>query len=403
MQSRLYHIASILQASFILFFSPSSAQDLSVLTRLEQDLRRLVERVKPSVVTVSARQIGLVPASESELVSFDVNPQGFYEVINIGTGILLDSTHILTHSSVVQNSDSIEITFNNDKHSPGQIVGHDPETGLTVLQVPSVSLRPAPLRLGERLVPGCTVALIGNSLGVSPAISLGIVNGVRNDGLIQVSTNVTAGNAGSPLFDSQGRLAGILAGRLSPVGDDYVLNEGLALSEAAVAFPADEIMQRARQIINHTPGERGWMGVSAEDWPGGMGWVHLNDVKPNSPAQQAGLRVGDILVNMNDRPIKGSRFLAQYIRQSKPGDKIAFGVLRGDSTFSVQVTTMGSQDAFPGSPLHKRVYSSAVFTYGEQTPSRYVPIPQSVILQRINSLEQELNHLRSMLNKPAKQ
>jgi len=148
MQSRLYHIANILQASFLLFFSQSTAQDLSVLIRLEQDLRRLVERVKPSVVTVSARQMGLGPASENELVNFNANPQGYYEIINIGSGILLDSTHILTHSSVVLNSDSVEITFSTGKHSRGQIVGHDPETGFTVLQIPPVSLRPAPIRLG---------------------------------------------------------------------------------------------------------------------------------------------------------------------------------------------------------------------------------------------------------------
>ncbi len=405
MQSRLYHFALFMQASFLLFFSQSPAQDLSVLTRLEQDLRRLVERVKPAVVTVSARQVGLTPANDNGLVNFEITPQGYYEIINIGSGILLDSTHILTHSSVVLNSDSIEITFSSGLHRRGQMIGTDPETGLVVLQIRPVSLRPAPVRLGERLVPGCTVALIGNSLGVSPAISLGIVNGVRNDGLIQVSTNVTAGNAGSPLFDSQGRLAGILAGRLSPVGDDYMLNEGLAMSEAAVAFPAEEVMQRAHHIINRTPVDRGWMGVSAEDWPGGMGWVHLNDVKASSPAQQAGLRVGDILVNMNDRPLKGSRFLAQYIRQSKAGEKIAFSVLRGDSTFSVQVTTSESHDTVPGrtgAQLTARIYSGAVLTYGEQPASRYVPIPQDVLLQRINSLERELYQLRSLLNDKAK-
>ncbi len=374
-------------------------QESSILVRLEQDLKQLIEKVKPSVVTVSAHRPATLTMNEESFFSISATPNAsFIDVINIGSGIVLDSIHILTHSGIVLQSDSIEIIFYNGRHARGKVIGVDHETGLAVLQTRYPFLKAATVRTHEPLAAGCTVALVGNSLGISSAISLGIVNGIHEDGMIQISTSVAAGNAGSPLFDNQGRLAGILAGRVSPIGEDYVLNEGLSLNAAALAFPAAFVIQRVRQIMYSPALEQGWIGVSAEDWPGGMGWVHISDVKQSSPAHAAGLKIGDIVFSTDKRAIQGSQMLAQLIRKCKPGQKIQFGVLRGDSTFSVSLD-VGADPVMAGDGATLSYSGANARSVTPASSARRKTIQKEMILQRINSLEQELGELRSMLKK----
>lgn len=372
-----------------------------MLVKLEQDLKQLIDKVKPSVVTISAHRPATVTVNEEGLFALPSSPtSSFIDVINIGSGIVLDSIHILTNAGIVFQSDSIEIIFHNGQHARGKVIGVDHETGLAVLQTRHPFLKAATIRTHESLAAGCTIAVVGNSLGISSAVSFGIVNGVHEDGMIQISTSVAAGSAGSPLFDNQGRLAGILAGRVSPIGEDYVLNEGLSVSAAALAYPAAFVIERARQIMYKPDKEQGWIGVSAEDWPGGMGWVHISDVKQNSPAFQAGLKIGDIVFSSDKRAIKGSRMLAQFIRKSKPGNQIQFGVLRGDSTFSLNLAVGADpeavSDATPLSYLSGSSDANSRLTRSAST-GRPKAVQQELILQRINSLEQELSELRSML------
>jgi len=388
----------------------ATAQENSVLAKLEQDLKQLIEKVKPSVVTVSARRSAAMLAGHSSGSSAAVLETGpFIDIINIGSGIVLDSIHILTHASITANCDSIDITYSNGDHSRAQMIGIDHETGLAVLTTrppAGRTLRPAPLRLSQRLGAGNMVALVGNAYGVSSAITLGVVNGVREDGILQISTSVAAGNAGSPLFDYQGRLAAILAGRVSPVGEDYMLNEGLAFSQAALAYPAVDVVQRIQRLIYGTAGDQGWIGVSAEDWPGGMGWVHISDVKYNSPAHQAGLKVGDIVFSSDQRALRGARMLAQTIRTRKPGSRIELGVLRGDSTFSVRMAVgKETPELASGFALVQRnpAFNAAFDAFEARSAAAgrglhgSTEMKQRMLLQRMHQLERELEELRLLL------
>ncbi len=388
---------------------PTMAQESSVLARLELDLKQLIEKVKPSVVTVSARRSTAMLAGSSSGSAASSESGPFIDIINIGSGIVLDSIHILTHAGITANCDSIDITYFNGDHSRAQMVGIDQETGLAVLSTRHPrgrALRPAPLRLSQRLGAGNMVALVGNTYGVSSAITLGVVNGVREDGILQISTPVAAGNAGSPLFDYQGRLAAILAGRVSPVGDDYMLNEGLSFSQAALAYPAADVVQRIQHLIYGTAGDQGWIGVSAEDWPGGMGWVHISDVKYNGPAHQAGLKVGDIVFSSDQRALRGARMLAQTIRTRKPGSRIELGVLRGDSTYSVRMA-VGKETPELASGFAFVQRNPALNTTLDAFEAQPVAagrglhgspeMKQRLLLQRMHQLERELEELRLLL------
>ncbi len=391
---------SIIGFILLLLTVPITAQEISTLMRLEQDLKRLLERVKPSVVTVAAQiQLGVTQNGE---LSFwrrgTENPsQRPLEVTNIGSGIIFDSTHVITHVSVIWDSRNINLTLSDGREIPATLVGTDEDYGIAVLETQE-KLSHAVVTSTSRPQSGNYVTIVGNALGVSPAVSIGIINAVRNDGMMQLSANIVAGNAGGPVFDSSGRLIGVLAGFISPA---KISTTGSYYGEPALAYPSEEIFKRAESIIREQSSSKGWVGVTAEDWPGVKGWVHISDVKPGSPAQEAGLRIGDIVVHINDERVTNAQDLAQRIRRRQPGGEITLGVLRGDSVHTIKLMIGDSKLSKLGAPLPYlgETMSIQSFQHFDLTTPTSADIEQRELLMRINKMERDLMRLRSMVKK----
>ena len=108
------------------------------------------------------------------------------------------------------------VTFSNGVESPAIFVGHDPETGFAVLKTQIEYLIPARLGDSNNIVPGAWNLMIGNSLGVYPSVVFGSINGIRNDGMIQISANLNPGNNGSPILNTKGEVVGLVAGQMNP-------------------------------------------------------------------------------------------------------------------------------------------------------------------------------------------
>lgn len=369
-------------------------QDGSYLLRLEQDMRRLVEKVKPAVVTVSA-QVSLTDMFPDHDPDDSFSEKDAIVITNVGSGIIFDSTHVLTHASVVRDSRSITISLSNGQEIPATLVGTDGDYGLAVL-LSGVKLKQVASFSQHRTVtPGGYVAIVGNALGISSAVSWGTINAVREDGFIQIAANIPAGNLGGPVFDSSGRLLGLLAGLITPGSSSYESGQS---GDAALVYPIDQIAARARLILGARGGEGGWMGVTAEDWPGQRGYVHISDVSPGSPAQEAGLQMGDIIVTANGHRLRSSVELAQFVRYNNPGRTVNLGVLRGDSTldFNVKIGAPApvAQEAKSGKGMPTSLPASVSPRKSvSQEPSR------EQLMRRIEILERELNQLRASLRR----
>jgi S1-C subfamily serine protease len=191
-------------AFLLSWIEPGYAQR-KVLSSLEDDITSLVESVKPSLVTIETAT-SAVKGKRSKNI-----PSTF-----VGSGIIYTSDgYILTSASVVGRMRSFKVTLPHNKWVRGKLVGTDEESNLAVLKVETIGLTPAKLGDSDKIKVGSWLTVVGNSYGLPNAVALGLVNGVREDGFIQMSANVSPGNSGGPVLDTHGRVIGLVSAKLS--------------------------------------------------------------------------------------------------------------------------------------------------------------------------------------------
>lgn len=389
--------------------NPLRAQPTGVLAKLEQDISYIVETVKPCVVTVTgslqnavstggepntaAQQLGVAPQlAESTYTA---------QLSRVGSGVVYDTAgHIITGSSVVLEADRIWVSFVDGRRREAQYVGCDVQTGIAVIRVTGEQVQPATLSK-RGLKPGSWVTIVGNSLGVSPSVSLGLVNGIRPDGLVQVSANLNPGLTGSPAFDWQGHLVGIvLATVAAQPGDDPLADE--IFSGTALLCPIDVVRSAVEMILSRRVRPRGWIGLTVEREDGPVPGARVVSVAANSPAELAGIRPGDLIVRVGTRRTQGIMELLAHLTDAEPGEVLDFTILRGDRTVRALVEVMEPPH---GGDFHVEVESGCGTTlptrhtsptYGYRAPNRGIPSREE-LEKKIQSLERELRNLKSRL------
>ncbi len=377
---------------FSLFcFSANLSAQSNVLQSLEKELVDLVDKVKASVVTVQAR-IHVQLDDPKELAFDDPSQQSkTIEMTNIGSGIIISEKEILTRASVVDGCESITLQFCDSSTVQADLKSLDSQYGFAILSVKEGNLKPVRFAEQAPALPGSWVTIMGNSLGVAPGVSVGIVNGIRPDGLLQISANITAGSVGGPIFNTRGELVGMIAAKISSSpSDPYAGSEFMATS-ATLAYPVDFLSAQVKRLENIPLNKHGWIGVSAEDYPGQSGWVHISNVIPSSPADKAGLESGDLVKGVDQQSLQNARDLAEYIRSHEPGTTIKLSIQRGDTAHSIPVT-LGESDT----PLQQTVIRTS-YSSSQVMSTRPTPTNQREIMQRIRQMERELRVLRSMV------
>jgi S1-C subfamily serine protease len=371
-------------------------------TRLEKEIRRFIDSSKVSVVTVTSRFSREVNVEqESGILSFfksSVKKQPL-SYINVGTGIIIDGQgHVVTRSSIVLGAEYNSVTTADGRELEAEFVGYDPETGFSVLKLAgNGGFKPANLGAAMENSPGSTTIMIGNSLGVFPSIFLGTVNGVMQDGMIQVSVNLNPGGNGSPIYDLQGNVIGLVAGRLNVQQNFSPSSTGFHYNEPTLAYPIKWIKRVADDIIAHGHVRKGWLGVVGY-YDGSR--PKVREIKEDSPAQQAGLVKGDVIVKYSSQNITDISDLVRLVETTSPGKRVAIEFLRGDQVFQKEIEigekTMAREELPTLDRLGRtRVQPSEQET--NQTDFRGLMERNRVLEIRINYLEKEIEKLKSLL------
>lgn len=266
-----------------------------------------------------------------------------------GSGVVYDAKgHILTNSHVIGEADKILVTLADGRTVPATVVGEDEETDLAVLKVDEEGLTPAEFGDSETLRLGQPVLAIGNPLGMpgGPSVTSGVVSSLtRNlrrdwfpygDGLkvIQTDAAVNPGNSGGPLIDLRGRVVAITTATM-PWAESI-----------GFAIPVNAAKETADQLIAHGRVPRAWLGVAGYDMGRQLArrfglqvtrGVFISEVKAESPAAQAGVRVGDVLVAIGGEAIDSLSDLVATMREAGIGDAFEIEVNRNGRSLMLPV------------------------------------------------------------------
>jgi len=300
----------------------SVAQQPSLLERTGQEVSRVVERALPAIVTVEARIGGRLVRS---------------------SGFVIDSSgSVVCAAEGVRMQPQVSLYLSEGEPVRARVVGVDNITGLALLR-PEVNVRLPSLNWGEseRLPLGSTLILIGNRSGLEGSVTVGTLGGkdrvgVRRDNqrvvlLLQFNGTVGSGEQGAPLLDSQGRVVGVMVGELASV-------EGAPVSPVAVvgfAVPSEIAQRVVNDLRTKGRAEHAWLGIDYQGLPTG---VVVRRVALNSPAQQAGIQVGDIITQFNDKPIRTASDLTRELYFAQPNQRITLTVQREGQQVRLPVT-----------------------------------------------------------------
>ena len=304
-----------------------------------------VDRTAPSVVSIYTRTVELQQVSPrlQKLLGSSYVSRSRQDM---GSGVLVsEDGYILTNNHVISQVQNISVGLWDGRFATAQVVGSDPETDLAVLKIDLDGLPVAPLAVDTNVRVGDVVLAIGNAFGLSHTVTMGIISATgRNDlrsvlyeDFIQTDAAINAGNSGGALINHLGEVIGISTRNLGQI--QGAQNIGFAIPIAM----AKDVMQ---QIVENGSVRRGSIGALFSDLPLSLQTdgsavrrgVQVRDVTPNGPAWSAGIRPGDILLNIDGIEVGDARALLLMLAQRQPGSRVELSVLRDAEIFETYAT-----------------------------------------------------------------
>ena len=269
---------------------------------------------------------------------------------SLGSGVIVSPQGIiLTNHHVIEGADEIEVAFADGRKRNAKLIGSDPETDIAVLKIDATDL-PNPITLGklESVQVGDVVLAIGNPFGVGQTVTSGIVSALgRNqlgintfENFIQTDAAINPGNSGGALVDTKGNLIGINTAIYSRSGG----NMGIGF-----AIPINTAKQVMESILTNGSVTRGWIGVEPQNLskelaeslniPANTIGVLISGVLDGGPADKAGMKPGDVLLEVNGQKVGDVVALLNSIAQTNPGEEAKVALLRKGKgvTLKVQV------------------------------------------------------------------
>jgi Do/DeqQ family serine protease len=317
-----------------------------------------VKKAMPSVVNISTSKELRLPRNSPlfELRRFlGDDPQ---KATSLGSGVIVSASgYILTNNHVVETADEIEVSLSDGKKLLATVVGSDPETDLAVLHVDAKDLPATTFGSSDTLRVGDIVLAIGNPFGFGQTVTSGIVSALGRTGLginvfenfIQTDAAINPGNSGGALVDASGNLVGINAAIFSRNGGSMGIGFATPVSTAKVVL---------EQIIKNGSVTRGWIGVElgpmtpalAESFNLGTSeGAVIKGVLNGGPADKAGVKLGDVLVTIEGKPIVDPQSVLNVVTGIAPGSAAKMKVKRKGQDLELAVT-VGRRPKPPARP-----------------------------------------------------
>ncbi len=339
---------------FIFLNFPNS---LALSKTIPSSFADLAEKLMPSVVNISSTQtikttanpfpFQFPPGSPFEDMFKEFNKPTERKATALGSGFIIDKKGIIvTNNHVIQGAEDIFVSVNGSKEYKAKVLGTDPYMDLAVLEIES-NEKFIPVSFGDsdKARVGDWVVAIGNPFGFGGTVTSGIISSrnrdiglTRYDDFIQTDASINQGNSGGPLFDLDGKVIGINTAIIAP-GSSGSIGIGFAIP----SNPAAKVID---QLIKYGETKRGWLGVRIQEVTKEIADVEklekpegalVASVSEGSPAEKAGIKAGDIILEFDDKRIDTMRTLPKLVAQTEVGKKVILKIWRNQKLISKKV------------------------------------------------------------------
>ncbi len=327
------------------------------LTTLNSSFRALSKKVSPSVVQILAAGYAPVPVGGGHVLA---------KRRTTGSGVIVSAEgHILTNAHVVQGASQVQVRMARKALPKGRsilkpagqvldakIVGLDPETDLAVLKVKEDDLSVAAFGSSEALTPGELVFAFGAPFGLEGTVTMGVVSAVArqrrpDDSMVFIQTDapINPGNSGGPLVNARGEVVGI---------NTFIVSPSSGSSGVGFAVPSNIAENVYKQLKTTGRVRRGIIGAITQSitppLAEGLGLPRSNgvvvaDIYPRSPAEKAGLQVGDVIVALDGKPMENARQFDVNVYGRRDGDSVTLSLLRGGESLELNVLVLERPEA----------------------------------------------------------
>ncbi|MGI9017420.1 MAG: S1C family serine protease [Euzebya sp.] len=317
-------------------WSPQSSPSLPVAESTDR-VSSVAAVVLPSVVRVDVRGIGEGGTGNASGVVID------------------DQGHIVTNHHVVAGVTGISVTFADGSRVPASLVGSDPNSDLAVIEVEETDHPPITLADPREIMIGQLAVVVGSPFGLNGSVTAGVISAVdrpidlrgvdgelvRLPGVLQTDAGINPGNSGGPLVDGQGRLLGINSAML---GEDLGGEVGFAIPVGIVTDVVASLIAEGRVPTPFLGLSGSTVRASRAEELGIEGGALVEDVQPGTPAAQAGLNAGDVVVAVNTGGVRTMADVIQAVRGAGVGATIEVRYIRGNAVQIAQVTLVDATD-----------------------------------------------------------
>jgi len=315
----------------------------------------IVKVISPLVVNISTSKTVSKKDSSPFSDFFDGSLNDFFDPFSmpkkwkeesLGSGVLVSSDgYIITNNHVVEKADEITVTLFDQQNYRGKIIGTDPKTDIAVIKISADDLPEINWGNSDALQVGEFVLAFGNPFSLGHTVTMGIVSamGRANVGIadyedfIQTDAAINPGNSGGPLVNVKGELIGINTAIFSRTGG----YQGIGF-----AVPSNMAQSVMTQLITDGKVTRGWLGVTIQNFTPELAkefglkklaGALVTDVFKGSPAETAGVKRGDVILNVNGKDIRNVEALRNMVSQTKVGSSINLKIIRNRKDLNVKV------------------------------------------------------------------
>jgi serine protease Do len=339
--------------------SKISSKSVELLTQLSEAQSEVAAAARPSVVNIATTRV----IKTREMGSFDLFNDPFFRKFfgdqaphpnvpkerkqqSLGSGVIVSTDgYIITNNHVIENAQEIKVLLSNKKDYKAKLVGADPKTDIAVVKIEAKGLTALPWGDATDLKVGEVVFAIGNPFGLNQTVTMGVISAVgrANVGIadyedfIQTDAAINPGNSGGALINSRGELIGINTAILSRTGG----YQGIGF-----AVPSSMAKQVMDSLLKYKKVVRGWLGVSIQEVTSDLAeefgvkdlkGALVSSVIKDSPAEKAGIKRGDVLLQYNGKSIEDTGQLRNRVSQTPIASTVKVKLLRDEKEIVVEV------------------------------------------------------------------